>query len=240
MASVKSLNVVSNALVLLEALARHQPAGVSELARITGIDKSAAQRILVTLHEGGWIRRPDSAATSWELSDLPIQIFTHPSRSALLGRADPVLRKLRDETGETTMLAVFEHGELLIIASFESTHAVRVATPQLPYRVPLAHSSAGRAVAACLPIADAQRLLGEAATEAQLRVLDRVRERGWSEIDEELFPHTHSMAAALRREDGAPIGAVMVAAPAFRLRTSDHDRVGHSVMAAAAEIMSER
>jgi IclR family acetate operon transcriptional repressor len=238
MASVKSLNVVSNALVLLEALARHQPAGVSELARITGIDKSAAQRILVTLHEGGWIRRPDSAATNWELSDLPIQIFTHPSRSALIGRADPVLRRLRDETGETTMLAVFEHNELLVIAAAESKHAVRVAPP-VPLQVPLARSSAGRAVAACLSRPDVVRLLGEAATEAEMRVLDGVRERGWSEIDEELFPHTHSMAAALRREDGTPIGAVMVAAPAFRLRTSDHDRIGQLVMAAAASVMQE-
>jgi IclR family acetate operon transcriptional repressor len=239
MASVKSLNVVSNALVLLEALARHQPAGVSELARITGIDKSAAQRILVTLHEGGWIRRPDPTATSWELSDLPIQIFTHPSRSALIGRAEPVLRRLRDETGETTMLAVFEHGELLTIAAAESTHAVRVAPPALPFPVPLARSSAGRAVAACLSAAEAKHLLGDDATEAELRVLDGVRERGWSEIDEELFPHTHSMAAALHREDGTPIGAVMVAAPAFRLRSSDHQRVGQLVMAAAAAVMKE-
>ncbi len=239
MASVKSLHVVSNALLLLEALARHQPAGVSELARITGIDKSAAQRILVTLHESGWVRRPEMAATSWELSDLPIQIFTHPSRSALINRADPVLRRLRDETGETTMLAVFEHGELLTIAASESTHAVRVAPPALPFQVPLARSSAGRAVAACLPLAEAQHLLGEAATEAEMQVLDGVRERGWSEIDEELFPHTHSMAAALRREDGTPIGAVMVAAPAFRLRRSDHDRIGQLVMAAADAVMRE-
>lgn len=239
MASVKSLNVVSNALVLLEALARHQPAGVSELSRITGIDKSAAQRILVTLHEGGWIRRPDSAATSWELSDLPIQVFTHPSRSRLVGRAQPVLRRLRDQTGETTMLAVFEHSELLAIAAAESTHAVRVAPPTLPFQVPVAHSSAGRAVAACLPTAEAQRLLGEAATDAELRVLDRVRERGWSEIDEELFPQTHSVAAPLRLRDGTPIGAVMVAAPAFRLAGADHERVGKLVMAAADAVMKD-
>jgi DNA-binding IclR family transcriptional regulator len=105
--------------------------------------------------------------------------------------------------------------------------------------VPLARSSAGRAVAACLPTADVHRLLGEAATDAELRVLDRVRERGWSEIDEELFPHTHSMAAALRRRDGTPIGAVMVAAPAFRLARADHTRVGQQVTAAAAEVMRE-
>jgi DNA-binding IclR family transcriptional regulator len=128
---------------------------------------------------------------------------------------------------------------LLIIASFESRSAVRVAMPRLPYSVPLAHSSAGRAVAACLPTAEAQRLLGEAATEAELRVLDRVRERGWSEIDEELFPQTHSMAAALRSRDGAPVGAVMVAAPAFRLEGADHERVGQLVMAAAGSVMRD-
>jgi hypothetical protein len=31
----------------------------------------------------------------------------------------------------------------------------------------------------------------------------------------------------------------MVAAPAFRLRTSDHERIGRLVMAAAAAVMQE-
>ncbi|NUS57699.1 MAG: IclR family transcriptional regulator, partial [Streptomycetaceae bacterium] len=40
MSSVKEIQSVKNACRLLEELARRQPAGVSDLARSTGIDKS--------------------------------------------------------------------------------------------------------------------------------------------------------------------------------------------------------
>ncbi|CAO5247900.1 hypothetical protein FAGKG844_430046 [Frankia sp. AgKG'84/4] len=44
--SVKTVRAVRGALAVLEELARSQPAGVTGLARCTGLDKSAVQRIL--------------------------------------------------------------------------------------------------------------------------------------------------------------------------------------------------
>ena len=54
MSSVKEIRSVRNACALVETVAEHQPLGVSELARLTGIEKSAAHRLAVTLHRAGW------------------------------------------------------------------------------------------------------------------------------------------------------------------------------------------
>src|SRR5262245_5388931 len=53
--SVKEIRSVRNACALVEAVAERQPLGVSDLARLTGIEKSAAHRLAVTLHSAGWL-----------------------------------------------------------------------------------------------------------------------------------------------------------------------------------------
>ncbi|MFW7355033.1 MAG: helix-turn-helix domain-containing protein [Brucella sp.] len=40
---------------MIELLSLHQPSGVSELARLTDMPKSTAQRILLALERTGWI-----------------------------------------------------------------------------------------------------------------------------------------------------------------------------------------
>ena len=57
MSSVKEIQSVRNACRVLEAIARTQPVGVSDLARAVGIDKSAAHRLAITLHAAGWVDR---------------------------------------------------------------------------------------------------------------------------------------------------------------------------------------
>lgn len=46
---------------ILEAVAEHQPIGLSELARRLGLPKSTVQRSLATLAELGWIRSASAA-----------------------------------------------------------------------------------------------------------------------------------------------------------------------------------
>ena len=55
MPGVKTLRTVDKALRVLDAVAEHQPIGVGALARLLTMDKSAVQRILVSLQRAGWI-----------------------------------------------------------------------------------------------------------------------------------------------------------------------------------------
>ena len=71
--AVKTIQAVDKALVLLEQLARDQPAGVSALARQVGLDKMAVQRVLVTLQRRDWARqtRPNGP---WELTERALRL----------------------------------------------------------------------------------------------------------------------------------------------------------------------
>ncbi|MFP3472194.1 helix-turn-helix domain-containing protein, partial [Micrococcus sp. SIMBA_144] len=46
---------VVNAFAVLEAVAEHQPVGLSETARLTGLPKTTVLRCLATLRETGWL-----------------------------------------------------------------------------------------------------------------------------------------------------------------------------------------
>src|SRR5215218_6454615 len=66
--AVKPLQSLTRALAAIDAIAEHQPVGLSALARALGEDKSALQRVLVTLHTAGWIRPVAGELTRWELT----------------------------------------------------------------------------------------------------------------------------------------------------------------------------
>ncbi len=55
-------------LEVLEKIARHQPIGITELAKLLNEDKSAVQRALVTLAHTGWICAAPNKPTRWELT----------------------------------------------------------------------------------------------------------------------------------------------------------------------------
>ena len=65
---VKQVQSASRVLATFEALAQHQPAGVSALARALGDDKSAVQRALLTLADAGWIARTGPDLGQWKLT----------------------------------------------------------------------------------------------------------------------------------------------------------------------------
>jgi len=221
MTSVKEINSVRNACVLLEVVAQHQPVGVSDLARTTGIDKSAAHRLAVTLHAAGWLDRTGDGR--WRVAPHLIHLVRRASEASLVAMMRPVLEQLRDDTGETVMLVAIEHDRLIVLDMVESRHALRV-SPSGPY-LPLRHSSAARAVAAHLPPEElaALRELDASIDEA---TLSEVRRRGWAINDREIVDDARVVGAAVRPAQGPPLGAVIIAGPTSRVSLDDMGRIG--------------
>lgn len=104
MSSVKEVQSVSNACVVVEAVAEHQPVGVSDLARVTGIDKSAVHRLAVTLHSAGWLERSDDGR--WSVAPALGVALRRSAVDALVASARPFLVEGRDRSGETAMLVL--------------------------------------------------------------------------------------------------------------------------------------
>jgi IclR family acetate operon transcriptional repressor len=221
MPSVKEIQSVRNACALLEAVAARQPIGVSDVARTTGIDKSAAQRLAVTLHAAGWLDRTGDGR--WRIAPDLIHLARQAAEASMVAAMRPVLEQLRDDTGETAILVTIEHERLRVVDMVESRHALRI-SPSGRY-LPLRRSSAARAIAAHLPSGDlaALRQIDPSLDEDTLA---DVRRHGWAINDREIVDDARVVGVAVCGADGAPIGAVIIAAPTSRMSLEDMGRVG--------------
>ncbi len=219
MGGVKSLQTVENALHVLEAIGERQPVGVATLARELSLDKSAVQRILVTLHQLGWIHPDGTTPGRWELGSKPLYLARRTLGARLVERAQPLLERLRTDSGETVMLAAFEEGQILVLTGLESPKALRTGV-RIGQSWPLPTSASGKAVLAQLPANHRERLLGQPATAESHAELATIRRHGYATSVGEVDEGVNTVAACLADGEGRPLGALVVAAPASRLPRS--------------------
>jgi IclR family acetate operon transcriptional repressor len=226
MTAVKEIKSVRNACGLLEAVAEHQPVGVSDLARIMVLDKSTAHRLAVTLHAAGWLDK--TVDGRWRVAPHLAQLAGRASAGSLVNSMRPMLEQLRDDTGETAILVSVEQDRLLILGMAESRHALRIAPPG-PY-LPLLHSSAARAIAAHLP-ADELAAMRQIDPTLDERTLSAVRRRGWAINDREIVEDIRVVGTAICQAKGPPLAAVIIAAPTSRADLQTMQRIGQHLAA---------
>lgn len=226
-----------NACAVLEAVAAHQPVGVSELARLTGIDKSAVQRIAVTLHSAGWLHPYPDPPTRWEISPANPVLRQAASRS-LETLARPAMERLRDLSDETVILVTWIDGGLVLVSAAESRQPVRL-SPNVGMVLPFEGSSAAAAIVAHLPASEARRFqaVHPALTD---RMLDIVRRRGWSVNDREVVDGVRAVAAPILAADGYPVAALSVCGPAHRVSRDDLPGLGTLVTEAARQVIIDQ
>jgi IclR family acetate operon transcriptional repressor len=241
MTSVKRLQSVHNACRVIDAIASLQPVGVSELARRTGLDKSGVQRIVVTLAEAGWLHPAAAGPTRWELTSKPLELGRRTTAAGVLARAQPVIGELRDLTKETAMVATLEAGRLVVLDVAESRQVVRMSLT-VGSELPLLGSAAGRAIAAHLPPDDARRLLGDADADevaAQTAAVAAVRRRGYATNIGDVEEGINTVGAAVLDGGGFPLGALVIAAPSYRMDDEQVRSYGRLVSRAAAGLSTD-
>jgi IclR family acetate operon transcriptional repressor len=136
----------SRILAVLETIARHQPVGVSELARVLAQDKSAVQRAIMTLADEGWVQASPGKPTRWELSGHIYAVANMGyGNNDLRRRARRALEQLRDDCGETVLLNVPDVRRFVVVDVVESRQNVRAA-PQIGTLVPVRGSATARAM----------------------------------------------------------------------------------------------
>jgi IclR family acetate operon transcriptional repressor len=232
---VKTLQTVDRALAALDVIAEQQPIGVSQLAREMGLDKSAAQRVLVSLQHAGWIRGDGSTPMHWVLTTKPLQLARQVTGSQLVARARPVQEQLCEQTGETVWLGVVDGHDIVAIDGVESHRALRTSVRR-GLVMPTRASASGKAVLAALPEDEWGELLREAPSTALRAEVAGARRRGYATNLGEVDAGINSVAAAVTSADGRPIGALIVSAPADRLSGRKMSAAGRAAAEAAAQL----
>jgi DNA-binding IclR family transcriptional regulator len=231
---VKQVQSATRVLAVFEAVAGHQPIGVSALARLVGDDKSAVQRALMTLADAGWIARAEGGG-QWQVTARVLVMVQR--RSGLVERARASLETLRDETNETVILNVPDEGRILVLDVIESNQLVRT-SPSIGFAVPAATSAAGHAILAYLPSEEVSQYVGPGPDERLARRLAEVRRRGWGVNAGDVTPGARAVGAPILDAERRAIASITISAPADRMPADIQDALGLMVVATARRLSS--
>jgi DNA-binding IclR family transcriptional regulator len=225
--AVKTIRSVQNALVVLEAVAANQPIGVSALARVADIDKTAVQRILLTLADAGWIHQHDTG--EWSVTSKALQIGTHFT-SGLRELAHPHLVQLQREADETVLLFAREAATMVVLDSVDSSQVLRMTVP-IGMVVPIRQGGAFDAW-----LSDEERsALPHLARVPSAAALAAVRNNGYFVIDE-MYPNAIAAGAPVFDRHGRPIATITIVAPKARVNKAAARKLGERSAVTAGRV----
>ena len=233
-------------LAIVEVLAEHAaadggPLGVVRIAELVGREKSQVSRTLRTLAETGFVER-DPVTRGYRIGWRLFALAARAGEPRLLALAQPVMRGLVAELGETAHLSVLDGAEVLTLLSEAPPSAIR-ATGYSGRVVAVSSTSAGRALLfdhdraefdALLAVTGLARSGPNAPRSAAdlWRRLERARELGYAVAEEESEVDLVAVAAPVRDFRGGVVAALNVSGPQFRLGAR-LERAGAAVAAAA-------
>ena len=244
------IHVIDRAAQILDSFGfDHQELSVSEIGAKTGLHRSTAHRILMTLEYNDLIKQnPDTGKYH-----LGIKLFKlgHQAVSQLNLReiCRPFLSRLMNETQETIHLAVLDDDQVLYLDKVEGPHALRMPS-RVGRHIPTYCTSLGKAMLSCLDDHEVKNIFRSRAlrpyTVNTVKTLDRlltelrvIRRRGYSVDNEEIEIGLRCVGAPIKDHTGAMVGAISTAAPSARLVAQKIPGVGRLVMAVAAEISEQ-
>jgi DNA-binding IclR family transcriptional regulator len=245
------LQSVTHALRTLKLLRRTPSVGVSEVAAEIGVGLSTAHRLLATLVAEGFVLQ--GAGRRYELGREMLGSTSAIEHCAEV--AAPVMRRLRDASGETVHLSIIRGSDTFFLSAVESDAVVRVMT-RVGERPPAHSTAAGKVLLASLSRDAFLELYPDAALGRETEFTLQDREALWQElrhVDElgyatnrgESELDMYAIAVALHRPEGAPVCALSLAAPLSRIKpdsggaiNSEEAALLEHLRAAAREIES--
>jgi DNA-binding IclR family transcriptional regulator len=236
---------VDRAISILQVLARHGSARVTEIAVELGVHKSTVFRLLATLEARGLVGQ-NAERGSYQLGYGVVQLAAGASKKhdiSVIGR--PICQELAATVGETVNVAIHDGSTVISIDQVIGSATV-TSVNWVGQRTPLHATSAGKVFLAHMPQDQVHTLLSEelesytphtvvdpAALRQQLAL---VRELGYAYTLEEHEIGLAAVAAPIRSLDGQVVAAVAISGPRYRLNEDTIPDLAQHVLAAAAEI----
>lgn len=236
----ESVQAIDRVMAILEVVTQ-QPTGAtaSEVATQAELSMSTATRLLHQLAERNLVARADGDrryTLGPRLFGLVRGAAAQPELSAL---SRPVLRRVRDVTGETASLHVRRGHSRICVAALPSTQPVARHVP-IGTAMPLHRNATGEVLLAGAPPADRARYLAglDLAAREQValqRRIDLILAQGWAMVVDDWVPGVTGISAAV--VDGeTTIAALSVSGPASRFDAAAAKSHVPTILEAAAEL----
>lgn len=221
---IGSLDKAFKVLHAFDGARRHMT--LADLARKTGLDRSATQRLVYTLETLGYLRRlPETHL--YGLAPKLLQLsYNYIRANELIDKASPYLLDISRTVGETTNLHELDGAEIVFLARFPGQHLVNVDIT-VGSRLPAFFTASGIAILSKLPESRRREILAQTdlqpitpytETDPQ-KLLDRVHraaERGYAVVKNETVLGDISIAAPVADHRGHTVSAINIAVPTTR------------------------
>ncbi|MFD6027459.1 IclR family transcriptional regulator [Streptomyces griseoluteus] len=236
---------VDRAVSVLEILARHGEAGVTEIAGELDVHKSTAFRLLGVLENRGLVSQASDRGKYFLGAGVLRLAGAAAVRLDISQEGVPVCREAADELGETVNIAVLDDDAAVNVMQARGAASV-TAQNWLGRRTPLHATSSGKVLLAHMPPTLREGFLARPLprfTErtvtgaALLRTeLESVLTRGYAVTTDELELGLAAAAAPVRAHDGKVIAAISVSGPVYRLGPERLPVVAKRMVAAGEEL----
>jgi len=244
------VQVLDRTLAILDILSAEGPdLSLGEISDKLELHKSTAHRLTMVLERHKLIER-NSVSGRYRLGLKLFELGTRAiSHLDLRERARPVLDRLVLETSETVHLGILEDTEVLYLDKVEPARSVRMSS-SVGRRNPAYCTAMGKATLAHLPDAQVEEIVRKHGLKAMTAntitsfldlktELKAVRERGYAVDDEEIEEGVRCVGCVVRNFSGAPVGAISVSGPAFRVTKEKVKSLARAVMASASILSAE-
>nr|WP_240330372.1 IclR family transcriptional regulator [Streptomyces sp. CB09001] len=236
---------VDRAVSVLEILARHGEAGVTEIADELEVHKSTAFRLLGVLENRGLVAQEKERGKYYLGAGVLRLAGAAAVRLDISQEGVPLCRELADELGETANIAVLDDDAAVNVMQARGIASV-TAQNWLGRRTPLHATASGKVLLAHLPPTLREGLLARPLhrfTEhtvtgaAVLRgELETVTGQGYAITQEELEIGLAAVAAPVRSHDGKVIASISVSGPVYRLTPDRLPDLAKRTSAAGGEL----
>lgn len=197
------------------------PLSLSEIATMSGIDRSAVQRMVHTLMKLGYMRR--SADNRGYLPGIRLLDHTLDllRLDPLVQKATPVLLELRKNIRERVDFSLYDETRLVYALRMQSKRETFYAS-LVGHSVPTYCTAGGRAVLSTLPLAEVRDIVMRTAlhkytpkTETDLdeifAQIGKAQGDGFAMVVEEFVLGEVAIGVAVTSRDGHPLAAIHVA-----------------------------
>lgn len=212
---------------VLRALAGHAPATLRDVARISGVNKVTALRILGILAGEGFVRRP-AGSRLYELGPEVLALSTALHRSqSLIDHARVALLQIAATSGDAAVLTVRSGADAVSVDRQIGGYPIQSNYLLPGTRRPLGIGAGATAILAGLPDEEVAVLLDLLAPHLQSyprlplsfvrEQVEHVRQHGYAVVLDRVVERMGGLAAPIRGPGGETLGAISILALSERI-----------------------
>jgi DNA-binding IclR family transcriptional regulator len=243
--SVAAVQSVDRALSVLEILAAHGEAGVTEVAAELGVHKSTAFRLVAVLESRGFVEQLADRG-KYRLGFGVVRLAgAAAAQLDIAQQGRQICEGLAADLEETVNIAILDRDRAVNVTQVRGPAALSTHN-WVGQGTPLHATSSGKVLLAHAPDTVRKGVLSRElprftpATitdpEALRQRLDQIVEQGWGSTVEEYEVGLSAVAAPVRGADGDVVAALSVSGPSFRMGSEDFPMLARRVVAGADEL----